>query len=176
MTASSPDHDLKSAGKLVNKPSFLDYGKYRFIIHDAPTDQNLPSYIEVFKKRGVVAVVRACEPTYSTQPLIDAGIRVVELAFADGDPPPDNIVKEWLNVVDTEFSKPGEPVIAVHCVAGLGRAPCLVAIALIESGMPPLDAIEFIRKRRRGAINAKQIKFLESYRPRSKTQSCCTIM
>jgi hypothetical protein len=39
-------HDAMSA-KLVNRPTFLDYGNYRFLIMDAPTDQNLPAYIEV---------------------------------------------------------------------------------------------------------------------------------
>jgi hypothetical protein len=36
-----------SAMKLVNRPSFIDFHHYRFIIHDAPTDQNLPAYIDV---------------------------------------------------------------------------------------------------------------------------------
>lgn len=37
------------------------------------------------------------------------------------------------------------PCLAVHCVAGLGRAPVLVAIALIEAGMKYEDAVEMIR-------------------------------
>jgi protein tyrosine phosphatase type 4A len=54
--------------------------------------------------------------------------------------------------------------IAVHCVAGLGRAPVLVAIALVErAGMNALDAIQFIRSRRRGAINSNQMMFIEKY-------------
>ena len=48
----------------------------------------------------------------------------------------------------------------------------LVAVALVESGMEPLDAVEYVRKRRRGAINSKQIKYVESYRKRSQRGSC----
>ena len=43
--------------------------------------------------------------------------------------------------------------IGVHCVAGLGRAPVLVAIALVNKGMAPVEAIELIRKNRKGALN-----------------------
>ncbi len=52
------------------------------------------------------------------------------------------------------------------------RAPVLVAIALIEGGMDPLDAVHLIRSCRRGAINSKQLSFLESYRRRSKKDGC----
>ena len=48
----------------------------------------------------------------------------------------------------------------------------LVAIALIEGGMDPLDAVHLIRSCRRGAINTKQLSFLESYRRRSKKDGC----
>ncbi|KAH9405344.1 Protein tyrosine phosphatase type IVA 1 [Tyrophagus putrescentiae] len=58
------------------------------------------------------------------------------------------------------------PCIAVHCVAGLGRAPVLVAIALIEAGMKYEDAVEMIRDVRRGAINAKQLQYLSQYKPK----------
>lgn len=50
------------------------------------------------------------------------------------------------------------------------RAPILVAISLVEQGMSALDAVAYIRERRRGAINNKQLKFIESYKPRSKKQ------
>ena len=38
-------------------------------------------------------------------------------------------------------------------MTGLGRAPVLVAVALIELGMKYEDAVEMIRMKRRGAIN-----------------------
>lgn len=73
------------------------------------------------------------------------------------------------------------PTIAVHCVAGLGRAPVLVAIALIEfAKMDPVDAATFIRKHRQGAINKKQLDWLEKYKRRYKRVSagkgCCVVM
>lgn len=66
--------------------SLIEYGRYRFLIMDAPTDANLSAYIDILKKKKVVAVVRACEPTYAKQPLEEAGMKVTELNFPDGDP------------------------------------------------------------------------------------------
>lgn len=40
------------------------------------------------------------------------------------------------------------PRIATHCVAGLGRAPLMVAIALIHRGCDSIEAIDLIRKHR----------------------------
>jgi hypothetical protein len=40
-----------------------------------------------------------------------------------------------------------------------------VAIALIDAGMENLAAIELIRSKRKGAINASQLRFLREYKP-----------
>ena len=194
---------------MVNRPSLIEYKQYRFLIMDAPTDSNLPAYVDILKKKHAVALVRACEPTYKSGPVTQAGIRVLDLPFDDGDPPPEHMLTQWLQLVAEEFgmSDPKTDKIAmdkhnrdehkshtptpsssstldhadsastnsihkktigVHCVAGLGRAPVLVAVALIEAGLQPFEAINFIRKKRRGAINARQLKYLESYKPKKK--------
>lgn len=67
-----------------------------------------------------------------------------DVPFPDGDPPPDAVIAKWLGICKATFGKanPTKRTIAVHCVAGLGRAPVLVAIALIENGMEPLQAVQ----------------------------------
>ena len=45
------------------------------------------------------------------------------------------------------------PRIGVHCVAGLGRAPLMVALALVHRGCERINAINLIREKRPGAIN-----------------------
>lgn len=76
-------------------------------------------------------------------------------------------------------STSNRPAIAVHCVAGLGRAPVLVAVGLIELGMKGLDAVEFIRKQRKSAFNSRQIEFVTNYKkrpPKSKFRESFTKM
>lgn len=56
--------------------------------------------------------------------------------------------------------------VAIHCAAGLGRAPVLVALALVELGLQPTEAVGWLRALRRGAINGVQLAFLHNYIPR----------
>lgn len=39
----------------------------------------------------------------------------------DGAAPPQAVLDEWLNIVDTRFRSGEGNTVAVHCVAGLGR-------------------------------------------------------
>uniref|UniRef100_A0A3B3QGA7 Protein tyrosine phosphatase type IVA 3 n=1 Tax=Paramormyrops kingsleyae TaxID=1676925 RepID=A0A3B3QGA7_9TELE len=120
------------------------------------------------KKYGATTVVRVCEVTYDKTPLERDGITVMDWPFDDGAPPPTKIVDDWLELLKSKFCEEPGCCVAVHCVAGLGRAPVLVALALIESGMKYEDAIQFIRQKRRGAINSKQLTYLEKYRPKQR--------
>uniref|UniRef100_A0A3Q3B7S1 Protein tyrosine phosphatase type IVA 3 n=1 Tax=Kryptolebias marmoratus TaxID=37003 RepID=A0A3Q3B7S1_KRYMA len=94
------------------------------------------------------------------------------------------LVDDWLSLLKKKFQEDPGSCVAVHCVAGLGRAPVLVALALIESGMKYEDAIQLIRQKRRGAINSKQLTYLEKYRSKQRLRfkdshtfksKCCTM-
>ncbi|CAJ1958370.1 unnamed protein product [Cylindrotheca closterium] len=115
--------------------------------------------------------------------LLSAGIALHDMEYADGQSPPKDIIDQWLKLVEKTFfanaSDSAKSCIAVHCVAGLGRAPVMVALALIEfAGMDPVEAVSLIRRHRRGAINEKQLLYLEGYKKSFKSAggaSCCVI-
>lgn len=161
-------------------PSLIEYKNMRFLITDRPSDVTIQSYLQELRKHNVCTVVRVCEPSYDTAPLKAEGIEVHDLAYDDGTFPPANVVDEWFEILREKAQNKPESAVAVHCVAGLGRAPVMVAIALIELGMKYEEAVETIRDQRRGAINAKQLSYLEKYRPKSRLKknghkgaNCC---
>ncbi|PWA33701.1 hypothetical protein CCH79_00007503, partial [Gambusia affinis] len=168
----------------MNRPAPVElcHKNMRFLITHNPTDSTLNSFIEVLKRYGVTTVVRVCDSTYDKTPLEKDGITVVDWPFDDGAPPPNKLVDDWLTLLKKKFQEDPGCCVAVHCVAGLGRAPVLVALALIESGMKYEDAIQLIRQKRRGAINSKQLTYLEKYRskqrlrfkdPHTHKNKCC---
>lgn len=173
------------------KPTLLEGGQtLKFLIMDAPRQGNLHLYIKEMRKYSVADLVRVCEPTYQTGELTTAGIATHNMEYPDGHSPPQDVIDQWLYVVDNVFYKNEKnepeheqikPCVAVHCVAGLGRAPVLVAIALIEfENMDPVEAVTLIRRHRRGAINEKQLLYLEGYKKyylkkNGAAASCCTI-
>ncbi|CAM9563156.1 protein tyrosine phosphatase type IVA 1 [Lethenteron reissneri] len=168
----------------MNRPAPVEvtYREMRFLITHNPNNTTLNKFIEELKQYSVTTVVRVCEVTYDKSPLEREGISVIDWQFDDGAPPPGKVVDDWLSLLKTKFREDPGSCVAVHCVAGLGRAPVLVALALIESGMKYEDAVQFIRQKRRGAINSKQLLYLEKYRPKMRLRfkdsnghknSCC---
>jgi protein tyrosine phosphatase type 4A len=169
------------------KPTLMEVKPMRFLIMDAPRQGNLHLYIKEMRKHSVTDVVRVCEPTYQGAELQTAGIGLHDMEFPDGHSPPKELIDQWLQLVEKVFysddtgSNPNQNnCIAVHCVAGLGRAPVMVALALIEfANMDPVEAVSLIRRHRRGAINEKQLLYLEGYRKyyrkRGADAGCCII-
>jgi protein tyrosine phosphatase type 4A len=102
-----------------------------------------------------------------------------ELPFPDGTCPDTTSIDAWLALVEKTVAAKSagelsaDAAVAVHCVAGLGRAPLMVGIALVSSGMAHTDAVQLIRKVRRGALNIKQLEYLASYKPKKKAKDPC---
>mmetsp|Transcript_38205 Transcript_38205/g.43609 ORF Transcript_38205/g.43609 Transcript_38205/m.43609 type:complete len:212 (+) Transcript_38205:306-941(+) len=176
-----------------SRPTSLSVPPMRFLIMDAPRQTNLHLYIKEMKKHSVSDVVRVCEPTYQSGELDRAGMVLHEMEYPDGHAPSIDVIGNWLSLVEKTFyssnvrvssreeSSGSSKCIAVHCVAGLGRAPVMVAIALIEfANFDPVEAVALIRKHRRGAINEKQLNYLEGYKRCYKRLdgkgSCCIIL
>ncbi|KAI9269846.1 protein-tyrosine phosphatase-like protein [Sporodiniella umbellata] len=170
----SPPTYNKVQKLFLNPPTYVSYNNKRFLILDTPSISNMSRYLKEFERWNVTDVVRCCKAAYSQQLLTEQGIQVHDWFFSDGEFPSNVIIDEWLNLIDARFSEDDkQSCIAAHCVAGLGRAPILVAIALIEEGMDPLDSVDLIRKHRHGAINNKQLKCIENYKRRRNTVGCC---
>jgi protein tyrosine phosphatase type 4A len=152
--------------------SEIAFKELRFLITDRPNDALMDRFIEELRRHKVSDVVRVCEPSYDPRKLSVSGINFLDLPFEDGSPPPDEVVERWFELLRQRFlgstSEASDSCVAVHCVAGLGRAPVLVGIALIERGMKYEEAVELIRMRRRGALNQRQLSFLEHYKPRNR--------
>lgn len=158
-------------------PAEIAFRQMRFLIIDRPTNKSLPQFIHALESANAKIVVRVCDPTYDTHVLEQRGITVLDWMFDDGMAPPPAIIDDWCGLVKRRFSEDPGSCVAVHCVAGLGRAPVLVALALIEAGMKGEDAISYIREKRRGAINQKQLIFLTNYKSRSRLKpKTCVLM
>merc|ERR1719342_566207 len=128
----------------------------RFLITDQPQDGTMDNYIKLLQEHRVSHLVCATDQLYKTEELLKNGVTVSELSFTDGSAPTQEIVEAWLCLVNKEFLSDPTTCIGV-----------LVATALIELGMKYEDAVEMIRKKRRGAINAKQLEFLAKYKKRN---------
>ncbi|XP_056670840.1 protein tyrosine phosphatase type IVA 1-like isoform X2 [Monodelphis domestica] len=97
---------------------------FPFYIHFLNSNNvTLNKFIEELKKYGVTTIVRVCEATYDITLVKKEGIQVLGWSFDDGAPPSNQIVDDWLNLVKTKYCEEHGGCIAVHCVAGFGRAP-----------------------------------------------------
>lgn len=166
----------------ASTPALIVHKGCHFLITDNPASENVPQFIQEMQNNKVTDIVRACEErSYDAAEVETAGLAVHEYNFPDGAPPPDEVIQQWMALVNERFPKKAkgtpEHTIAVHCVAGLGRAPMLVAVAMMERdpALQPEEAVALIRAKRRGAFNARQLKFLQDYVRMNKGKGCCVM-
>lgn len=140
--------------------SQITFGKMSFLITHMPTENTIETYISVstnfnpffsslhfqdLERHRANTLVRVCDPTYSAEEIRRHGIKVYDWKFEDGGWPTNDIIQKFLQLCLEVFTSSND-TIAIHCVAGLGRSPILVAIALVEAGCKADDAIFLIRR------------------------------
>ncbi|XP_021485034.1 protein tyrosine phosphatase type IVA 2-like isoform X2 [Meriones unguiculatus] len=127
-------------------PVEICYENMRFLITSNPNSATMQKFTEELKTYGVKTLVRVCEATYDKVIVEQLGIRVLDLPYDDGAPPPNEVVYNWLELLKSRFQEEPGSCVAVHCVSGLGR-------------------------KRRGAFNTKQLLFLENYEPKTSART-----
>jgi len=150
----SPSHDLN-----VMNPNFIAFACPK----DEPDayltrDRKPSAHVEIFRQLGVSDVVRLNEKgNYSDSVFVDAGFIHSDLEFDDCTCPPSYIVERFLDVCDA-----AKGVVAVHCLAGLGRTGTLIGCHMIKHyGFTAAECIGYLRAMRPGSVIGRQQHYLE---------------
>ena len=147
---SYPFHQVVRGKFIAFKGPRDDCQKQDFSVH--PT-----TYIDVFKSKGVKAVIRLNLEEYDKRTFVKAEIAHHDLFFVDCTTPSDDIVHKFLTIAED----PSSGVVAVHCKAGLGRTGTLIALYLMKHYLfTARQAIAWVRICRPGSIIGPQQHYL----------------
>ncbi|KAG0196554.1 Dual specificity protein phosphatase cdc14a [Mortierella sp. GBA30] len=116
--------------------------------------------LEYFEAHNVKAVIRLNDKTYDETHFRNRGMKHYDLQYPDGSCPPWHIVQEFMNICQ-EMIDHKQGVVAVHCMAGLGRTGTLIGVYLMrEYDMTARETIAFLRLMRPGSVVGPQQNWL----------------
>lgn len=113
-------------------------------------------YVDYFKQTGVTTVIRLNKRMYDKRGFTDHGLLFYDLYFPDGSCPPEQIVQQFLKIVE---GSPGS--VAVHCKAGLGRTGVLIGCYIMKHyRFTANEVLGYLRVVRPGSVIGPQQHFL----------------
>ena len=138
-----------------------------FIITECPNESQMNLFNNILERNSVKYIIRINKDCYSKELIKDQSIIIKDFYFTDGDYPPNEIIQEYnLFIKEITLKHKFKPVILIHCVASLGRSPTIIALQLInENQLSRMYIVEYIRSKRHGALNSKQLHWILDYRP-----------
>jgi len=145
------------------KVTEFNFGVVKYFITECPNINQLEEFKNIIIKNKVDILIRILEHSrlYDISDIPDL---VVEnfTDFQDGSVPTLKVVDRYIQIIENAKKKYKNPNILVHCISSLGRAPTFLGISMIIENpkMNRCEIISYIRKRRRGALNIKQVNWL----------------
>lgn len=152
----------------------LEYKNVTLIISETPTNNNIIEYIEMCKKNKVNLLIRTCPKTYEENIIIKNNLNFLDIPIEDGNIPNKHILELFFDKIKLYINEK-KSVFAIHCVSGLGRACVFGCLILIDLKCNNLDSIDIIRKYRHGALNSKQLKFIQDFKKTKNIKNMCII-
>lgn len=153
----------------------MDYviikGKINYLLSSCPNDNEIEQYSTLLKQNNIKYLVNFSDTKYSLMNFDNIEYR--NILIEDGSIPNENQLYQWKKICNDCINE--NKNIALHCLSGMGRAPSMLCISLIEyEGYNNIDAVELVRKKRKGSINSLQLKYILNYAINKK--SYCIII
>ena len=149
----------------------IQIGVIKYFITECPRIDQLKEFKYIIIKNKVNILIRILEP-YQLYNISDIPDLTVEnfTNFQDGLVPTKEIIDRYIHIIEDAKKRYKNPNILVHCLSSLGRCPTLIAVSMIEENprVDHCDVITYIRKKRPGAFNSKQIKWILNLKMKKK--------
>ncbi|KAF9153969.1 Dual specificity protein phosphatase cdc14a [Linnemannia schmuckeri] len=122
--------------------------------------KSFQSVLSYFSTHNVQCIIRLNDKTYDKAHFTTRGIEHVDMIYPDGTCPPWYIVERFFEVCERVAMDQGG-VVAVHCMAGLGRTGTLIGAYLMRHfDMTARETIAFLRLMRPGSVVGPQQNWL----------------
>ena len=149
-------------------------GKYQPVSWSGGWNRDLNSDLNALREQGTKTLISLIDKNEIEflrvrnigEKVREFGMRWIHLPIEDTASPNDAWIIDFLSILNSiiEELDDGELVV-IHCKGGLGRAGTCAALILYAQGLTMDWAIDLVRMRRsKDCINARQYKFLNSFR------------